>query len=80
MEVLETQKEPGTCNGSAKGGCCCDNPSAEYDHVPEGTNYKIYLPAIFSFILLIIGLILDHFLPLAFFTGWIRIEIGRAHV
>jgi len=73
MEVLETQKEPGTCNGSAKGGCCCDNPSAEYDHVPEGTNYKIYLPAIFSFILLIIGLILDHFLPLAFFTGWIRI-------
>ena len=73
MEALETQKERATCSDSGKGGCCCDNPPTELDHVAEGTNYKIYLPAIFSFILLIIGLIVDHFLPLAFFTGWIRI-------
>ncbi len=38
----------------------------------EVSNFKIYLPAIFSFVLLIVGIALDYF-DVAFFQGWVRI-------
>ncbi len=41
---------------------------------PEGVSkFKIYLPAIFSFVMLIIGIAVDYFDALPFFKGWIRV-------
>ncbi|MFD2823641.1 heavy metal translocating P-type ATPase [Lacinutrix iliipiscaria] len=37
------------------------------------SNLKIYLPAIFSFVLLIIGITVDYFEAFPHFSGWIRI-------
>jgi len=43
------------------------------DHSADNSgNWKVYLPAIISFILLITGIVLDYF-DVAFFKGWIRI-------
>lgn len=41
---------------------------------PEGVSkFKTYLPAIFSFVMLIIGIAVDYFEAFPFFKGWIRI-------
>ncbi|MEW7278724.1 heavy metal translocating P-type ATPase [Aquimarina sp. 2201CG1-2-11] len=47
-------------------GCSCN-------HNHEVTGLKVYLPAIVSFIMLIIGIIVDYFNILPLFEGWIRI-------
>ena len=47
------------------------NHSHDHSHGNE-SNWKVYLPAIVSFILLISGIALDYF-DIAFFNGWIRI-------
>ena len=73
MEVAETQKEQAVCNDLANNGCCCETSSPRQEHNDEGSNYRTYLPAIFSFVLLVIGLIMDHFVQLPFFKGWVRI-------
>ncbi|MCJ7756732.1 MAG: heavy metal translocating P-type ATPase, partial [Gillisia sp.] len=36
-------------------------------------NLKIYLPAIFSFLMLVAGLTVDNFFSFALFTGWVRV-------
>lgn len=41
---------------------------------PEGaSNFKTYLPAIFSFVMLITGIAVDYFDAFPFFKGWVRI-------
>ena len=41
---------------------------------PEGiSKFKTYLPAIFSFAMLIVGIAVDYFDAIPFFKGWIRI-------
>lgn len=41
---------------------------------PESvSNFKTYLPAIFSFVLLIVGIAIDYFDVFPFFEGWLRI-------
>ncbi|MCL4123384.1 UNVERIFIED_CONTAM: hypothetical protein GTU68_027348 [Idotea baltica] len=47
------------------------NHSHDHSHGIE-SNWKVYLPALVSFILLISGIALDYF-DIAFFKGWIRI-------
>jgi Cd2+/Zn2+-exporting ATPase len=39
----------------------------------SGSNLKTYLPAIFSFVMLIIGIAVDYFEAFPHFSGWIRI-------
>ncbi|NYJ28133.1 heavy metal translocating P-type ATPase [Allomuricauda sp. ARW1Y1] len=39
----------------------------------EASNFKTYLPAIFSFIMLITGIAVDYFDAFPFFKGWVRI-------
>ncbi|CAM3272742.1 heavy metal translocating P-type ATPase [Aequorivita lipolytica] len=43
-----------------------------HSHGNEKANFKAYLPAIFSFILLIVGIAMDYF-GVAFFKDWVRI-------
>lgn len=49
----------------------------ESGHNHSGTEgvskFKTYLPAIFSFVMLIIGIAVDYFDALPFFKGWIRV-------
>ena len=49
-------------------GCCgsCESTS-------EKSKFSIYLPALFSFLMLTIGLIIDNFLKTSFFREWFRI-------
>lgn len=42
-----------------------------HSHDNEG-NWKVYLPAIISFVLLISGIALDYF-DIVFFQGWVRV-------
>ena len=39
----------------------------------SGSNLKTYLPAIFSFVMLIVGIVVDYFEALPHFSDWIRI-------
>ncbi|UNY99361.1 cadmium-translocating P-type ATPase [Zhouia spongiae] len=39
----------------------------------EVSNFKTYLPAIFSFVMLITGIAIDYFDAFPFFKGWVRI-------
>lgn len=43
-----------------------------HDHRGKSNNFKVYLPAIISFTMLIIGIALDYF-NAAFFKDWLRI-------
>ncbi|PVW12006.1 heavy metal translocating P-type ATPase [Marixanthomonas spongiae] len=66
---------PKTCKPQA--ACCAaDEPDHNEDdgqnHQSSALDFKTYLPAIFSFILLVIGIGLDFF-EASFFTGWIRV-------
>jgi len=50
-----------------------DGHNHSHDHSHKNkSNWKVYLPAIVSFVLLITGIALDYF-DIAFFKGWIRI-------
>ncbi|UBZ16066.1 cadmium-translocating P-type ATPase [Flagellimonas marinaquae] len=44
-----------------------------HDHGASGSGLPTYFPAIFSFLLLVIGICLDYFDVLPFFKGWMRI-------
>lgn len=39
----------------------------------KASNFRTYLPAIFSFVMLIVGIFIDYFDAFPFFKGWIRI-------
>ncbi|TPN87311.1 heavy metal translocating P-type ATPase [Aquimarina algicola] len=39
----------------------------------ELSNFRTYLPAIFSFVMLIVGIAIDYFDTFPFFKGWIRV-------
>lgn len=47
------------------------NHSHNHSHANEG-NWKVYFPAIISFVLLISGIALDYF-DIVFFKGWVRV-------
>ena len=44
-----------------------------HSHSEEVSNFKTYLPAIFSFIMLLIGIAVDYFDAFPFFKGWVRV-------
>ena len=44
-----------------------------HDHAGKTAEIKTYLPAIFSFVVLMVGIALDYFETFSFFKGWMRI-------
>ncbi|MCD0476066.1 cadmium-translocating P-type ATPase [Flavobacterium sp. EDS] len=82
----ENNKEGVDCktpnkNSSKKGhsGCCShDEPETHDDHDGhdhsggDQTVFQMFAPAIISFVLLIIAIVFDNYLPQSWFTGWIR--------
>jgi Cd2+/Zn2+-exporting ATPase len=65
--------------------CCSTKPKKEQNHSHEGHNhehshetgdkstFQMFLPAIVSFVLLLIGIALDNFINPDWFAGWIRL-------
>lgn len=65
--------------------CCSTKPKKEHDHNHEGhdhdhshetgdkSTFQMFLPAIISFALLLIGITLDYYIKPDWFTGWIRL-------
>ncbi|KIO51700.1 heavy metal translocating P-type ATPase [Flavobacterium hibernum] len=45
----------------------------DHDHGAEGSLFKLFLPALISLALLLIGIGLDHYFPQNWFTGYVRI-------
>ncbi|WP_294199988.1 heavy metal translocating P-type ATPase [uncultured Chryseobacterium sp.] len=69
--------------------CCSTKPEKPYSHNHEGHDHdhdhghshdsegksviEMFLPAIVSFVLLIVGIVMDHMIKPEWFTGWIRL-------
>jgi Cd2+/Zn2+-exporting ATPase len=66
--------------------CCNTNPKKQHDHsgndghvhehshdAGDKTIFQMFLPAIISFSLLLIGIAFDHFIENNWFNGWIRL-------
>ncbi|MDX6189648.1 heavy metal translocating P-type ATPase [Flavobacterium sp. Fl-318] len=64
---------------NTEAGCCShdDNKHSDddgHDHsVGDQTTFQLFSPAITSFVLLIIAIVFDNYLPQTWFTGWVRI-------
>ncbi|OXE99058.1 Cd2+/Zn2+-exporting ATPase [Flavobacterium araucananum] len=64
-------------------GCCSahqehnhsddDGHDHDHEHNAEGGLFKMFIPAIISFVLLLIGIGLDNYFKQAWFTGYVRI-------
>ncbi|MDF4203363.1 heavy metal translocating P-type ATPase [Maribacter sp. SA7] len=53
------------------GHCCCNEHTHEAP--VHSSNFKLYLPAIISFIMLVIGMAIDYFDAIPFFKGYMRL-------
>ncbi|KPH11431.1 heavy metal translocating P-type ATPase [Chryseobacterium sp. ERMR1:04] len=65
--------------------CCSTKPKKEHNHSHEGhdhdhshdtgdqSTFQMFLPAIISFSLLLIGIALDNYIKTNWFTGWVRL-------
>lgn len=65
--------------------CCSTRPEKEHNHNHEDHDhshshdtgdqsvFQMFLPAIISFLLLLVGIALDHYIKPGWFTGWIRL-------
>ncbi|WDF61544.1 heavy metal translocating P-type ATPase [Flavobacterium sp. KACC 22758] len=81
--MIHQDKEIKNTKTKAKPSCCCshdepvhsDNDGHDHDHEhgAEGSLFKMFLPSIISFILLLIGIGLDNYFPQDWFTGYVRI-------
>ncbi len=86
MEHIHTEEKI-TKKKPKQSTCCCshDEPvhsnndghdhgdGHDHEHNAEGGLFKIFLPAIISFVLLLIGIGLDNYFPQTWFTGYVRI-------
>ncbi|MET3535571.1 heavy metal translocating P-type ATPase [Chryseobacterium limigenitum] len=65
--------------------CCSTKPKKEHNHSHEGHDhdhshdtgdqsaFQMFLPAIISFSLFLIGIALDNYIKTSWFTGWVRL-------
>ncbi len=60
-------------NTSCGSGCCSNEHSHSHSHGEGNTKFKTYLPAIVSFIMLVVGMLFDYTVFLCFFKGWVRL-------
>lgn len=82
-------KEEKIIKKKAKPTCCCSHDEPEHndndghnhdehdghdhEHNVEGSAFKMFLPAIISFVLLLIGIAFDNYFPQDWFSGYVRI-------
>ncbi|HJY11211.1 MAG TPA: hypothetical protein VJ304_00405, partial [Flavobacterium sp.] len=69
-----------------KQSCCCSDHEEhnhsendghdhdhDHDHDSSGSMFQMFLPAIISFVLLLIGIAFDNYFPQSWFSGYVRI-------
>lgn len=83
--MIHQDKEIKNTKNKAKPSCSCshDEPvhsdndghdhGHDHEHNSEGSLFKMFLPAIISFVLLLIGIGLDNYFPQTWFSGYVRI-------
>lgn len=74
----ETKQNTAVQKNKAAGCCSTDDHGHDdkdgHDHsIGNQTTFQLFLPAIISFLLLIIAIVFDNYLPQTWFTGWVRI-------
>jgi len=87
-KMIHQDKEVKNAKNKAKSSCCCshdepvhsdnevhDHGGHDHEHNASGSWFKLFLPSIISFILLIIGIGLDNYFPQDWFTGYVRIAL-----
>lgn len=68
------EEEDICCSQEKKSTCNCSCESENFDEeIGKTTIFKMFLPSIFSFVLLVIAICLDHFIKPEWFAGWARI-------
>ncbi|WP_289658756.1 heavy metal translocating P-type ATPase [Flavobacterium panacagri] len=82
--MIHQDKEVKNIKNKPKATCCCshDEPvhtendghdhGHDHEHHAEGGWFKLFLPAIISFVLLLIGIVFDNYVPQSWFTGSVR--------
>lgn len=85
--MIHQDKEIKSTKNKAKPSCCCshdepvhsdndghdhDHDGHDHEHNVEGSWFKLFLPAIISFVLLLIGITFDNYFPQSWFTGYVR--------
>lgn len=82
MEHLHKEEKNKKKKANQPNSCCShdepvhtndDGHDHDHDHGAEGGLFRIFLPAITSFILLLIGIGLDQYFPQDWFSGYVRI-------
>ena len=76
----ETSKKENS-KKNKQSGCCSthdehnhsDDDGHNHDHNEDSSLFKMFLPAIISFVLLLVALSFDHYFPQHWFSGYIRI-------
>ena len=66
---------------SAKNSNCCsthddvhsDDDGHNHEHNAEGSTFKMFLPAIISFLLLLVAIAFDNYIPQEWFKGYVRL-------
>jgi len=82
--MIHQDKETKSIKNKDKPSCCCshdepvhsDNDGHDHgghDHNVDGGLFKLFLPSIISFVLLLIGIGFDNYFPQDWFTGYVRI-------
>ncbi|SHN57854.1 ATPase, P-type (transporting), HAD superfamily, subfamily IC [Flavobacterium fryxellicola] len=80
-EVCAISKQKLTTKNATEDVECCTldsdlgiNSEQDHDHGSStGSLFALFLPAMISFVLLVLALLLDHFFSQSWFLGWIRI-------
>lgn len=83
--MIHQDKEIKNTKNKPKPSCCCshDEPvhsendghdhGHDHEHEAEGSLFKMFLPSIISFVLLLIGIGFDNYFPQSWFSGYVRI-------
>lgn len=77
-DCCETKQNAAVKKNKAAGCCSTDDHGHDdhdgHDHsIGDQTTFQLFLPAIISFLLLIIAVVFDNYMPQTWFTGWVRI-------
>ncbi|TDO73556.1 Cd2+/Zn2+-exporting ATPase [Flavobacterium chryseum] len=80
-EQLDCTVEEKKNKKSAKNSNCCstdddvhsDDDGHNHEHNAEGSTFKMFLPAIISFLLLLVAIAFDNYIPQDWFKGYVRL-------
>ncbi|MTH14687.1 heavy metal translocating P-type ATPase [Flavobacterium sp. LC2016-01] len=84
--MIHQDKEVKNIKNKPKTSCCCshdepvlregdghDHEGHDHEHNTDGSLFKLFMPSIISFVLLLIGIGFDHYFEQNWFTGVVRI-------